>query len=91
MNTFYLKKLRRKANKEFQIRYFNNDRYYVVRKLGWFQYFAVSDLGTYEETYKLLRQYQRDYILLQVYNKRSIKTQIDNIIGNGKIEVVIEF
>ena len=75
MNVHYLKRLRRKANREYQLQYFNNDRYYVAMNLGRSCFYAVSDLGTYEDTVKELQRLRRGYILNRVHAIRSVKNK----------------
>lgn len=75
MNVRYLKRLRRKANREYQFQYFNKGGYYVAMNLGRSCFYAVSDLGFYEDTVKELQRLRRSYILNKVGLIRSVKNR----------------
>lgn len=80
MNIYYLKKFRKEANRKLKLIKLSNKLYYVGRIFdSWGCSDTIiqrSDDLPYEEALNKLKELRRDYVLLQVYEKRLERSEI---------------
>jgi hypothetical protein len=76
MNTYYLKKFRKEANKKLKLVQIKHNLYYVAKIYDDLLFFPKSDDLPYDEAVKKLKEVRQEYISQKVYEKRLEKSKI---------------
>ena len=76
MNTYYLKKFRKEANKKLKLVQIKHNLYYVAKIYDDILFFPKSDDLPYDEAVKKLKEVRQEYISQKVYEKRLEKSKI---------------
>lgn len=76
MNTYYLKKFRKKANKKYKLIHYRKDKYYVGRIVTEGIIFPMTDNLSYDDAVIELKKFRRKYVLMLVDDVKSARERI---------------
>lgn len=76
MNTYYLKKFRKKANKKYKLIHYRKDKYYVGRIVTEGIIFPMTGNLSYDDAVAELKKFRRKLVLYLVDDAKSARERI---------------
>ena len=76
MNTYYLKKFRKKANKKYKLIHYRKDKYYVGRIVTEGIIFPMTGNLSYDDAVVELKKFRRKHVLCLVDDAKSARERI---------------